>query len=95
MDYLSSALRAFPASSLGEIRAAPGNSLLSLQTWLSSRQQAEHCELKAVVTLVSVRFTAQNVRSCCNSTRIIFLPVLPEVEAIYFSNYEPAHWEAL
>lgn len=68
--YLPSAFRAFSASSQGEIGSAPGKSLLSLQTWLSSR--AEHCELKAVVTLVSVTFTGQNARSCCNSTHILF-----------------------
>lgn len=94
MDYLCSSLKAFSASSLGEIRTAPGKSLLSVQTGLSSRQQAE---LEAVVTLVSVTFTGQNARSCCNNTHIFFLSVLPEGETVrlYTSATMSQHIEKL
>lgn len=60
--------------------------------------QTEHCELEAVVTLVSVTLTGQNARSHYNNTHIVFLSILPEGETVRpysSSNNEPAHWEAL
>ncbi|XP_025055457.1 uncharacterized protein LOC106721978 isoform X11 [Alligator sinensis] len=66
--------------------------------WRSSRQAAECCELKAVVTLASVTFIGQNMSSCCKTHTHIF-PHIQEKgkgrETLYFSSYEPTGWEIL